>query len=104
MNGDMEGGERVTKTNTRQTQLGLLLRVFTSAPETKRILITRARPDLVSRKSTGVSGNYTCSAGLSHTQIRCEKKRKKETEWGWEAKTTTLALVPWQCDAVYCSS
>lgn len=46
--------------------------VFTSAPETQSILITQARPELVSGKSNSVSGNYTCRVGLVQTQLRCK--------------------------------
>lgn len=48
--------------------------VFTSAPETQRILITQARPEPVSGKSNSVSGNYTCRVGLVHTQLRCKTR------------------------------
>ena len=48
--------------------------VFTSALETQSILITQARPELVSGKSNSVSGNYTCRVGLVQTQLRCKTR------------------------------
>lgn len=62
------------KTNIWLIDLGPLVFVFTSAPETQSILITQSWPELVSGKSNSVSGNYTCRVGLVQTQLRCKTR------------------------------
>lgn len=60
-----------------------------SAPETQSILITQARPELVSGKSNSVSGNYTCRVGLVQTQLRCKTRGE-----GCKCKSASFLSAP----------